>query len=122
MFSFSEVVSAILGGNWLSIFQACPTGRRPRGRPPEPARGIRYLINLIKQELENIAEEKEIWNTLLCLLEKQRKMDGSPVRSASLVWTAQDAVAPISLCCHCDEERCINARSKLFSWKKNVVS
>lgn len=87
MWFFSEVVLAILGGNWLSIFQARPTGRRPQGRPQNLLEGLQNISHLAENsELENITEEKAIWNTLLCLLEAWKKMDGSPVISASVVW------------------------------------
>lgn len=119
--SFYEVVSAILGGSWLSIFQACPTGRRPRGRPQNLPEGL-YISSdwelLGKQELESITEEKKI-----CLMGKWKKMDGSPVISARLVWRLLRIpwLPWASAVTVKKEERCIDASSKLLTFEGNLM-
>lgn len=71
----------------LEVFRARPNGRRLWIRPTTRWRDyISYLawegFMVSQEELENIAVEKDIWNTLFNLLtphptpDKRQKMDG----------------------------------------------
>jgi len=57
----------------LEVFQARPTGRRPRGRPRTRWRDyISWLawecLGIPQNELESVAGEREVWVDLLGLL------------------------------------------------------
>ena len=65
----------------LEVFQARPTGKRHRGRPRTRWRD--YISRLAwehlgvpQEELENVAGERDVWNTLLGLAEENGWMDG----------------------------------------------
>ncbi|KAK0152308.1 hypothetical protein N1851_006217 [Merluccius polli] len=51
----------------LEVFRACPTGRRPRGRPRTRWRDY-ICLGVPQEELENVAGEKGAWSSLLSLL------------------------------------------------------
>jgi len=57
----------------LEVFQALPTGRRPRGRPRTRWRDyISQLawgrLGILRNELQSVAGEREAWVSLLGLL------------------------------------------------------
>ncbi len=60
----------------MEVFQACPTGRRPRGRPRSRWRD--YISALAwehlgfpQSELADVTREREVWDPLLKLLPQQ---------------------------------------------------
>ncbi|KAK3518183.1 hypothetical protein QTP70_033879 [Hemibagrus guttatus] len=55
------------------VFQACPTGKRPRGRPRTRLRDYvsrltRERLGIPPEELEEVSGEREVWASLLRLL------------------------------------------------------
>ncbi|KAK3556338.1 hypothetical protein QTP70_007102 [Hemibagrus guttatus] len=55
------------------VFRACPTGKRPRGRPRTRWRDYvfqlaRECLGVPPEELEEVAREREVWASLLRLL------------------------------------------------------
>lgn len=70
---FGHLVRMPPGRLLREVFQACPAGRRPRGRPRTRWRD--YISNLAwehlgipQSELVNVAREREVWGPLLELL------------------------------------------------------
>jgi len=70
---FGHLIQMPTGRLPLEVFQARPTGKRPRGRPR--IRWRDYISRLAweclgipQNELENVAGEREVWVSLLCLL------------------------------------------------------
>ncbi|KAK3531087.1 hypothetical protein QTP70_010370 [Hemibagrus guttatus] len=62
------------------VFQACPTGKRPRGRPRTPWRDhVSRLawerLEVPLEELEEVSGEREVWASLLRLLPRDPASD-----------------------------------------------
>jgi len=61
------------------VFQARPTGRRPRGRPRTHWRDYRSHLawehlGVLQEELECFAEKRDVWGALLGLLAPDKRM------------------------------------------------
>ena len=63
------------------VLDACPTGKRPRGRPR--ARWKDYIFTLarerlgiLQKEVDDVAQEREVWSSLLELLPPGRVVIG----------------------------------------------
>lgn len=61
----------LLATSYLEVFWACPTRRRPSRSTQNSLEELflaRENLEIPKEELENVAREKDIWNTVLGLL------------------------------------------------------
>ncbi|KAK3520218.1 hypothetical protein QTP70_019360 [Hemibagrus guttatus] len=62
------------------VFRACPTGKRPRGRPRTRWRDYVFRLawerlGVPPEELEEVAREREVWASLLRLLPRDPALD-----------------------------------------------
>ncbi len=65
---FGHLVRMPPGHRPLEVFQAQLTGRRPWGRPRTRWRDYISHLGIPPEELENIAGERDVWNTQFSLL------------------------------------------------------
>jgi len=81
---FRDLVRIPPGRLPLEVFRACPTKRRPQGRPRTPWRDFMSLLawerlGIQRDELKSVAGERDVWVCLLNLLaptsDKRMKMD-----------------------------------------------